>query len=187
MNSFFTGQKVGLWWIVVVSGKVTNRWLRCIFQCYVTLPEGISRNTWRIIPVGKCLMTMVSPLSRVVPLLNGLNGFVNRGLLGTEPNWGWFIYLLQPTVVRHVRQAEMQLKHLASETTLTVQKSQLLHKVSCWRSARLIYPPNGGFKCGKSPKKFSDFSRLNHSLHWVAKQRVGSYKMATLPCYKWGV
>ena len=31
---------------------------------------------------------LVSPLSRVVPLLNGLNDFVNRGLLGTEPNWG---------------------------------------------------------------------------------------------------
>jgi len=31
--------------------------------------------TWRIIPVSKWLITMVSPLSRVVPLPNGLNGF----------------------------------------------------------------------------------------------------------------
>ena len=44
-------------------------------------PSWICRCTWRIIPVNKWLITMVSfrPLSGVVPLPNGLNGLQTKG------------------------------------------------------------------------------------------------------------
>ena len=58
-------------------------------------------HTWRIIPVSKWLIAMVivSPVSRVVPLLNGLNGLyigVTNYLLTGMILQAWFFTKIDP-------------------------------------------------------------------------------------------